>query len=53
MTDTAQNSTATPFVGVPNRDIIDDLWPVMGILFAVLATLAWDGLLVWTFIRLL
>ena len=53
MTNIAHDLTNKSFVGVPNRDITEDLWPVMGILLGLLCTLAWNGFLVWIFYILL
>ncbi len=53
MTNITHDSTTVPFIGVPNRDITEDLWPVMGILFGVLCTVAWNTFLLWVFYHLL
>jgi hypothetical protein len=53
MTNIAQDSTSRSFAGVHNRNITEDLWPIMGILFGLLCTLAWNGFLVWIFYLLL
>jgi len=52
LTDLAQESMSKPLGAVPNKDGIADLWYVMGILFALVCTLAWWAVLVWGFVRL-